>query len=139
MDITSIVSSFILDFFAGHPVLTLKGIFLFLLCTIVFEFLFVNIMWIKRGIESNKWVGWKLWLAWLVGYPLAAIGVLYDIAYNYTWGTITFLQFPRSKEYMYTDRLQRCVKLKDWRGVEARFICKYLVEPYDDKHCGNYK
>ncbi len=128
----------ILNALLTNPI-SLKLIGFWLLFTFVFWFLFANLMWIKRGVESGQWTGWRKWVAYAVGYTILIPGYLYDVLYNYTWGSLMFWQFPRKGEPTFTARLKRTVFDNGWRGTVARFVCRYLVEPNDEKHCGEYK
>ena len=57
------------------------------------------------------------WL--IVGYPA-------DIVFNWTRGTIMFLEFPR--ELLFTSRIQRLIYDKGWRGEKAQEWAEIMNE-----------
>lgn len=105
----------------------------FLLVTFLFWFLYATVMRIRDKVQADP-NGNKLLK--IVGYAFLLIGYPYDVIYNYTYGSVVFWQFPRRGEYTFTARLKRTITLNTWRGDIARFICRYLVEPWDAGHCG---
>ncbi len=105
-----------------------------LVSTFVFWFLFVNVMALKaKAIDPRLSPGVRLGVK-IIGYPIAIAGIVYDIAYNWTYGCLMFLERPRG--ITFTSRLQYHVNGVGWRRKVARFICRYLVEPWDCGHCG---
>lgn len=107
-----------------------------ILATFFFWFIFATLMRLRdkqKRYAKNKWQWWAITVP---GYLLLIVGYPYDVLYNLTYGTICFWQFPRRGEWTFTARLQRCVHLATWRGQLARFVCRYLVEPWDADHCG---
>lgn len=113
-----------------------KTVLLWLLATFFFWFLFATLMRLRDKRLKYPKGSWQWWAISAVGYPLLILGYPYDVLYNLTYGTLMFWQLPRRWEWTFTARLQRCVHLVTWRGVVARFICRYLVEPWDADHCG---
>lgn len=72
----------------------------------------------------------------VIGYAIAFIGVVIDVIYNVIIGSIIFFEIP--KELLFTARCDRHIPQKTWRGSLARWICKYMLDPFDKggKHCG---
>jgi hypothetical protein len=104
------------------------------LCSVLFWALFANLMRIRdRHLAGKASTGTKI-----IGYAILIVGYPIDIIYNLTYGTIMFWSMPRKGEWTLTARMQRLVHRHDWRGSIARFICRYLVEPWDPGHCGKY-
>lgn len=69
-------------------------------------------------------------------YPLAAVGVILDVACNLLVGTALFLELP--KEWLLTARLQRQIETgKPWRANLAHWLCSNLLDPFDARgyHC----
>jgi hypothetical protein len=63
--------------------------------------------------------------------PAILFGALLDVAWNYTLGSLLFLQFPDVDEpgfpaYTFTHRLQQQKGEFTWRGVIARWFAKQL-------------
>lgn len=78
-----------------------------------------------KSIEHRMTLYWKVIL-----WPLVIIGVLLDIAFNWTFGTAAFLERPM--ELLFTDRVQRhFYARKGWRHHVAAFFAKQLnvVDP----------
>jgi len=69
------------------------------------------------------------------GYPMLAIGLVLDTAFNWICGTVFFLEFPR--EFLFTARCDRWLTSPMWRGSVARWFCRNFLDPFDGgKHCG---
>lgn len=81
----------------------------------------------ERGVLS--------WQTKLFAYPLVAIGITADFLTNVVIGTVLFLELPR--EYLLTIRLDRLLERDDFRGAIARWLCRYMLDPFDPKgrHC----
>ena len=107
-----------------------------LMATFFFWFVYATLMVISEKRKRYKKFNWRYWGLTILGYALLIPGYPYDIAYNLTWGSLMFCQLPRRGEWTFTARLQRCVGEVTWRGALARFLCRYLVEPWDRGHCG---
>ena len=70
---------------------------------------------------------------WLF-YPLLLAGLLLDVVYNATFGSLMFLEFPRT--WTLTARCSSHLKEDGWRGAEARWLCKNLLDPFQTGgHC----
>ena len=61
-----------------------------------------------------------------------------DVIFNVTYGSIVFLQLPHYKRLTLTERLKYnlVVYSDSWRGKLSYWICRRLVEPWDQHHCG---
>jgi hypothetical protein len=96
------------------------------------------------------WVTWLLYVAVMhlrsryddmprasrvLAYPVLVVGVLCDVALNVAVGTLLFLDMPR--EFLLTARLKRYQSAPGtWRAKAARWVCKNLLNPFDDGgHC----
>jgi hypothetical protein len=117
----------------------------FIIASILFWFLFASAMTLYDKWKVQKKYSLKWWGLGIVGLPIFIIGFPYDIIYNFTWGSLIFLELPKKRpkgkgfnsfEWTFTHRLWRLIYDKGWRGHVARFICRYLVQPWDLNHCG---
>lgn len=90
---------------------------------------FVNVMTWKTHIDKiPKWLQYIL-------YPIAIFGYLWDVMFNWVFGTVIFLELPRKPTL--SERMRRILLTRDgWRWKLARYICLHLVEPWDQNHCG---
>ena len=72
-----------------------------------------------------------------IAYSILPVGLLADVLFNFTWGSIIFLEPP--KELLMTTRLKRHLAdhKKDWRDRNANWFCKEFLNVYDPtgKHC----
>ncbi len=105
-----------------------------LVSTIIFWLFWVVISGFVERYRRKDYSGIKLRL-----YQLSIIVFLIvDVLYNYTYGTIIFLELPRWKRNTLTLRLKYQLHENDsyWRHRLAKVICKYLVDPHDPGHCG---
>jgi hypothetical protein len=65
---------------------------------------------------------------------VATVGLLLDVAYNLVIATVFFADLPR--EATLTGRLIRYKRAGGWRGTAADYICRNLLDPFDDGcHC----
>ena len=69
-----------------------------------------------------------------------------DVVYNFTYGTVVFLEFGSLKRKTLTARLKEIVTRQDnefldqyWRKPIAMFMCKYMIEPWDFGHCALHR
>lgn len=72
----------------------------------------------------------------ILGYPLLAVGVVFNVAVNWILLSIVFLEVPR--ESMFTHRVTRhCLHGTGWRHRLACWICHDLLDAFDPsgKHC----
>ena len=104
--------------------------------------LFVNVMKIAENRDNIP-----LWLH-KPAYALVIFGVLWDGLFNIFYGSIMFLALPdfKGSKYhfpLFTHRLRGLIREKKldspldrYRYYLARFICRYVVEPWDTNHCG---
>lgn len=68
----------------------------------------------------------------IIAVPFAVIDSLLNIVY----GSIIFLQFPHYKRLTLTARLIYILSEKNgWRYKLASFICKRMIEPWEQGHC----
>lgn len=72
-------------------------------------------------------------------YPLyagAAVGVVADIAFNVSAGTVIFQEFPQ--ELLFTARATRHLQSTGYRQERAIFWCGQL-DLFDKGHCDGFK
>ena len=67
-------------------------------------------------------------------YAGALIGAAADVAFNISYGTVRFLEFP--KELMFTARVNRLLWNDGWRGELALEWCQ-LLDRVDPAHCSD--
>jgi len=122
----------------------------FLLCSVVFELLFISAMAIRDAWLKADPGSWRRTIAIVLGAPLFLAGFPFDVQYNLTWGRLMFLQKPRligsgatawkrilNGDWTLTANLKRNYHQFTWQGVVARFMCRWLVERADPGHCGS--
>ena len=93
----------------------------------------------KQRYEEKPWT---LVPKWFAAIFIGAF-IVCDVAYNVTYGTVLFMDFPhykrltltaRMKDYIHSDSKSKITQ--KYRKPLATFICKYMVEPWDVGHCG---
>lgn len=93
--------------------------------------LYISIM----GFKEHKAEMGKVSLT--IAYIILPFGLLADALFNFTWGSIMFLEFP--KELLMTTRLKRHLSdhKMDWRDRNATWFCKEFLNIYDStgNHC----
>jgi len=62
---------------------------------------------------------------WRVLLPLTALAWVVDVIANYTELALLTWDFPRGKEYTFSDRCLRLVKQDGWAGFVGRCTQKY--------------
>lgn len=76
---------------------------------------------------------------------VAAPFIILDVLFNIVYGTLLFLRLPRTTKLKGWTFTERCSKIlreewdspdKSWRFKLAKFICHYMLEPWDYNHCG---
>lgn len=97
-----------------------------LLFTLVFWVLYVSIM----TLNKRK----KQLVTGIAFYLLLPIGFIVDVLYNWTLANLIFWDVAR--EATLSQRLVRYIK-KDtsWRYTVSVWVCKHLIEPWDQGHC----
>lgn len=91
--------------------------------------MYLAVMNLKRNSEKLTAV------TKVLGYPLLYIGLVLDVFFNWTIGTILYLEFPR--EGVFTSRLSRHYGCGGWREKISIWFCKNLLDPFDPsgRHC----
>lgn len=99
-----------------------------------------------------------LWLAFIVTVEIADgarsrddlnwfqtiavyVFVIFDVAYNYTYGAILFGELAHKDRKTLTARLKYILHSghyseSGWRFRLALFMCKYMISPWHFNHCG---
>jgi len=81
-------------------------------------------------LQDLKDLGKLTWKHWAFGIPLVIVGVILDVILNVVLGGILFREFPR--EWLFTARLDRHGR----NGSKlAQYICRYILNRFDDDHC----
>ena len=106
-----------------------------LIHTLGLWFIYRIVMWLKQGAAALRRRGGP---ALVLAGLFVAMAYLLDMAYQLTWGTILFLDFPR--ELTFTARLKRYRQGGGYAVFQRRFagwFCETLLNPYDPsgKHC----
>jgi len=93
--------------------------------------LYIAIMGFKKALPTMGIV------SKFIAYSILPVGLVADMLFNFTWGSIMFLELP--KELLMTTRLKRHLAdhKKDWRDRNANWFCKEFLNVYDStgKHC----
>lgn len=70
-----------------------------------------------------------------IAYPVLAVGIVFDVAFNLIVGTVVFVELPM--QFLFTDRCKKHIDKLTWRGDMARWLCRNLLDPFDasGSHC----
>ncbi len=100
---------------------------------LVMMLLFIAVMHCKLILELEDRQLSLFWKVHIV--PFAVIGVILDVVFNLTIGTVMFMELP--KELLFTSRCKRHKHESPigWRRDLAWFACKQL-DQIDPGHCG---
>lgn len=106
---------------------------LWLASTVILFALFAVVIKLQEFVADRpSWVRTTTVLHW---WPVIALGIAWDVVYQYTWAVLLFLELPPRGEYMLTWRLRRYLKSgPSWRFTQALFWCR-LIERIDPGHC----
>ena len=87
----------------------------------------IMVMWALYivGVQYTRG-GW-----WRVVAPVTVIALVLDAVLNYTLFALLTLDWPRSTEYTFSERLSRLIHYDDWRGTLARGIASHMLDPFD--------
>jgi len=98
----------------------------YLLTTLTLVF-YLAVMNLKRNREALTPI------VKVFAYPALGVGLLLDLVFNFTIGTIMFLEIPQ--EWLMTARLNRHLldRHNDWRDVVADWFAKNFLDPFDPK------
>jgi hypothetical protein len=119
----------------------------FIIALFILWVLFVNVMW---AMENRDKIPKALYP---IAVGIAGLGFLYDVLFNIVYGTIMFLQlpdfknanvhwkginFPTLSERMKDNLIvgKEGSMLDKYRWYLSKFLCRYLIEPWDKGHCG---
>lgn len=95
--------------------------------------LFYSVHWAFAAVMHARAVRDQLTLYWkVILYPLAAIGLALDVAFNVTFGTVVYAELPR--ELLFTTRCKRHRHGSGWRKSLADWACRNL-NVMDPGHC----
>ena len=73
-------------------------------------------------------------LSKVLGYVVFYLGSVLDIAFNWTLFSVVFLEAPTT--WTITQRCQRHMNDDGWRGYRARWICRRMLDPFQEGgHC----
>lgn len=95
--------------------------------TWAFYLLAMSLIQAKRAGKLSR-------VATVLGYPLVAIGLVFDFALNVV-ASVVFLDPPR--ELLLTIRCNRYIDTyTDWRHTVAMWLCQNLLDPFEiGGHC----
>jgi len=102
-------------------------------------FIITYIFWlhylIYSAFKAAKDAGRKIpGIAYALVSPVIVGGYAIDVAYNATLGSLMFLELPRTPTL--TARCSSHLQEQGWRGAEARWLCKNLLDPFQTGgHC----
>lgn len=110
----------------------------FLLASVYFGLLYA--LWIfylaVMALKRARDAGTLSHAALLLGYPTLFIGLLLDVAFNWTFFSLVTFSFPR--EFTITQHMERLIRSGNSRQrATALWICRNLLDAFDPSgfHC----
>lgn len=105
---------------------------------IVYVLVSIYVLWLLFVMFMGFYAAWpRLPTAVRVlAMPAIAFAYVFDVAWNWTLGTLLFLQRPPNGTYTFTQRLSfyRTTRT-DWRASVAKFVCTYFLDVFQTGHC----
>lgn len=73
----------------------------------------------------------------LLAVPAVVLAFIFDVAWNWTLGSLGFLELPPKGTYTFTQRLSIYKQVeRGWRGTLAYFICDHFLDVFQSGgHC----
>lgn len=103
----------------------------------VFMYFMIATMWplYLAGMNLKRNKDKLTWETKIIAYPLFVFGLFWDMIFNFTYGTIIYIEIP--KELLFTARCERHLKTKSFRGKIAHWHCSKWLNPFDPDgtHC----
>lgn len=96
--------------------------------TFLFYVAFMNIKEHRAKIKD------KIGIIWHGLWPVFILALISDVLFNWIIGTIYYRELP--KEFLFTARCARHLEGTGIQLARAQFICTYLLNPFDNNHCG---
>ena len=113
-----------------------KAAFAFVLTWFVVVPAFVMASYAERVLQQAESDGYEVsWTFQLPLYTFAAVGLAADFAWNLSYGTVAFREFPQ--EMTFTARSTRHLTSGGWRQEKAENWCE-LLHRVDYGHCGGW-
>lgn len=106
-------------------------ILLYIWALYVFFLAYVTIMVAKRNDRLAR----APLIVRFAAYATLAVGASLDVVFNFTLGSLVFLQLPSLRRPTFS---QRCADLRidsGWRGRAARWVCDGWLNLFADEHC----
>ena len=78
------------------------------------------------------------WLAKILVYPVVIVGLVLDVAWNCTIGTVLYLELPwkvENNNWTFTYRVKAHKGHATWRGKQSSWWAGFL-DPFDPGHTG---
>jgi hypothetical protein len=112
-----------------------------LLLPFIATWLFFNLYMIFCAFDRAWDAGKKPhWLAYALGGPSVFFGLLLDLAWNFTIGSLLFLQVPwytgagHPAKWTFTRRVRYWYRDETWRGKQARWWADKILNIFDPQH-----
>lgn len=107
----------------------------FLLCVYALWPLYVFTMAMMRAHEAGQ----VSTVAWVLAFPVVLSALLLDVLLNIFVFSILLAEFPKWKEWTFSQRLNRLVRCDNWRRPVALWVAVQLLDPYDHDPKGHIK
>jgi hypothetical protein len=114
--------------------------FLPYLKTVGYILIYLYVFWTCFLACAALYAQWKVLPTFVkvLAAPIALVGGILDVFWNYTFGSLIFGQLPPSGCYTFTERLSAYLHIsgESKRKAIANVICIYLLNPFQvGGHC----
>jgi hypothetical protein len=117
--------SAVVSFFVRHFGVT-GSIAFVVAMTLVTMILYVLAMHLKAIRDEGR----ARWYHYALAAPILVVGYPLDVAFNVIVGSLIFRELPR--EFLFTSRVDRHARAGN---RFAQWVCRHLLNPWDDGHC----
>jgi len=89
---------------------------------------------LHASMKSGKFAA-APWPVRVLSYILIAVMASADVAFNFTIGSLAFLELPELRRPTFTQRCSAHLADDGWRGELARWVCTSWLNPFEENHC----
>lgn len=87
-----------------------------------------------RVARDNGKLGQAPKIVQAIAWSIIYVGLVLDVLFNVTVGSVMFLEFPELKRLTFTARCKKHLEESGRRGDLARWVCFGWLNPFEE-HC----
>lgn len=117
-----------------HALQALGAVTGFILTTFVLFALYLSYCTLRVARDNGK-LAQAPKIVQAVCWTILITALVLDIVFNFTVGTIVFLEPPSLHRPTFTMRCKKWMRTMSWRGRLARWVCDGWLNPFEAGHC----